>query len=164
MICPKCDLEMKVVKEEGVESDICPKCGGIWVDNFEEKQVLQMTAEVFTVDELRRLRQSYKPLGRVEKTKYYKCPRCRKFMWRKNYLHHSGIIVDKCRQHGTFFDQGELEKAIEFIKKGGIEYEKLKIAESGLNRMEGKLIREISRVERADLLGRKARWLMFLGF
>jgi Zn-finger nucleic acid-binding protein len=155
---------MKVVKEAGVESDICPECGGIWVDNFEEKQVLKMSPEVFTIDELRRLREVYKPLGRVEKTKYFKCPRCRKYMWRKNYMSHSGILVDKCRKHGTFFDKGELEKAVEFIKAGGVEYQKLKITERGLYRMQGKLTREISRVERADLLGRKARWLMFLGF
>lgn len=164
MLCPKCNVEMKVIREAGVETDECPKCGGIWVDNFEEKQVLEMSPEVFTVDELRNLRKVYKPLGRTEEVKYYKCPRCGKYMWRKNYMHHSGIIVDKCKDHGTFFDQGELEKAIEFIQKGGVEYQKLKIAERGIAETRSKLVREISRVERADLLGRRARWLMMLGF
>jgi Zn-finger nucleic acid-binding protein len=79
-------------------------------------------------------------------------------------MHHSGVIVDKCKDHGTFFDKGELEKAIEFIKKGGIEYEKLRIAEQGIVQTHSKLVREISRVERTALLPRWARWLMFLGF
>ena len=63
-------------------------------------------------------------------------------------MHHSGIIVDKCTDHGTFFDKGELEKATEFIKKGGVEYEKLRIAETGIAETQMKLTREITRVER----------------
>lgn len=155
---------MQVNKETGVETDECPQCGGVWVDNFEEKQVLEMQPSVFTVDDLRNLRRIYQPLGRVEKAKYFKCPRCSQYMWRKIYLRHSEIIVDKCKEHGAFFDKGEIEKAIEFIKKGGVEYEKLKIAESGISETQSKLVREISRVERTTLLPRHARWLMFLGF
>ena len=148
IMCPKCEVRMKTVRHEGVETDECPKCGGIWVDNFEEKEVLEMKPEVFSVDELRRLRKMYKPSGKMEDVKYFKCPRCGKLMWRKNYMSHSGIVVDKCRDHGTFFDKGELEKAIEFIKCGGVEYEKLKIAETGIADTQGKLVREINRVER----------------
>jgi len=155
---------MKTVKENDVETDICPKCKGVWIDNFEEKQVLKIIPEVFTVSELHNLRLIYKPSGIVEKVKYCKCPRCGKFMWRKNYMHHSGIVVDKCKEHGAFFDEGELQKAIEFIQAGGVEYEKLKITERGIRETRDKLLRDISRVERADLLGRRARWLMLLGF
>lgn len=164
MICPKCNAEMKILEEAGVETDECLQCGGIWVDYFEQKQVLQMEPSVFTVEDLHNLRKIYQPLGRVEEVKYFKCPRCAKFMWRKNYMHHSGIIVDKCKDHGTFFDKRELEKAIEFIKKGGIEYEKLRIAEVGITQTRSKLVREISRVERTALLPRGARFLMMLGF
>lgn len=145
--CPKCNVEMKILKQGDVETDECPSCGGIWVDYGEEKQALEMNPSVFTVDDLHNLRRIYKPLGRMEKVKYYKCPHCNNFMWRKNYMHPSGVIVDKCRDHGTFFDKGELEKAIEFIKKGGAEYEKLRIAESGIAETQSKLVREISRVE-----------------
>ena len=34
--------------------------------------------KVFTVDELRNLRKVYKPLGRTEKVRYFKCPHCEK--------------------------------------------------------------------------------------
>ncbi|MEA3489672.1 MAG: zf-TFIIB domain-containing protein [Candidatus Omnitrophota bacterium] len=163
--CPKCNVRMKTVIRGGVETDECPECGGIWVDRVEEKQVLEMEPAVFTVDDLRNLRKVYKPEGKIEKVKYFKCPRCGKFMWRKNYMHHSGVIVDKCREHGTFFDKGELEKAIEFIKKGGVEYEKLKIAEIGIYETQSKLINEISRVERQVWrLHWVGRFLSMLGF
>ncbi|MFC1570579.1 zf-TFIIB domain-containing protein [Candidatus Omnitrophota bacterium] len=164
-VCPKCEVKMDLVIRNGVETDECPKCGGIWVDYTEEKQVLEMEPEVFTVDDLRRLRKLYKPMGKMEKVKYFKCPRCGNMMWRKNYMRHSGIIVDKCQEHGTFFDKDELEKAIEFINKGGIEYEKLKIAETGISETQGKLTREINRVERQMWrLHYIGRVLSFLGF
>jgi Zn-finger nucleic acid-binding protein len=167
MICPKCEVEMNVFQDSGFETDVCPKCKGVWVDNIEEKEILKILPEVFTVSDLRRLREIYKPVEKVdnlEKVKYYKCPRCGQLMWRKNYMSHSGIVVDNCSEHGTFFDDGEILKAIEFIKAGGVEYEKLRITERGLSDIRSKLITEISRVERADLLGRRARWLMLLGF
>ena len=163
--CPKCYVEMNAMRQGGIETDECPKCGGIWVDYLEEKQALQMNPEVFTVDELHNLRKYYEPFGRIEKIQYFKCPRCDEFMWRKNYMSHSGIIVDKCQDHGTFFDKGELEKAIEFIKKGGAEYQKLRIAEVGIAETQSKLTREISRVEcdmyRLHWLG---RILSLIGF
>ena len=148
MRCPKCEVEMRILLEDGIETDECPKCGGVWVDNIEEKDALKMKPAVFTVEELKNIRNVYEPLGREESIKYYRCPRCNKFMWRKNYLHHSGIVIDKCKEHGAFFDKGELEKAAEFIKKGGAEYEKLRIAEKGITGTQNKLISEINRVDR----------------
>ncbi|MFC1590769.1 zf-TFIIB domain-containing protein [Candidatus Omnitrophota bacterium] len=163
--CPKCEVAMKVIECDGVETDECPACGGIWVDCHEEKQAIRIKPAAFTVAELKNLRNVYKPLGRKEKVQYFKCPHCGKLMWRKNYMHHSGVIVDKCRDHGTFFDKGELEKAIEFIKKGGAEYEKLKIAEYGLSELNSRLTTEITRVEctmyRLHWMG---RFLSIIGF
>jgi Zn-finger nucleic acid-binding protein len=165
MKCPKCDVKMKITMAGEIELDECPKCRGLWVDLAEEKTALKMEPATFTVDELRRLRKVYRPLGRVEKVKYHRCPRCGKFMWRKNYMYHSGIVVDKCREHGTFFDKGELEKAIEFVKKGGAEYEKLKITEEGLSKVQARLTRTIDRVE-TDAIRRHwvGRFLSVLGF
>ncbi len=150
MKCPKCDVEMKTLELNGAETYECRECEGIWVDNVDEKKALEMTPEIFSVDELRNLRKVYRPLegSQNEEVKYFKCPRCSDLMWRKNYMGHSGIIVDKCKMHGTFFDKGELEKAAEFISKGGVEYQKLKIAEQGIAETQSKLVREVNRVER----------------
>lgn len=61
LICPKCNVEMNIKNEGNIEIIQCPRCEGVWVDNFEEKQVLEMEPAIFTVDELRRLRSMYKP-------------------------------------------------------------------------------------------------------
>ena len=146
--CPKCKVQMKKINLNGAKTDECPKCGGIWVDNFEEKQVTAMKPEVFTMEDVENFRKNYTTQGKVEDVKYYKCPRCDNFMWRKNYMHYSGIVVDKCKNCGTFFDKGELEKAVEFIEKGGVEYEKTKTPQKELINTKHKLIREINRTER----------------
>lgn len=42
-------------------------------------------------------------------------------MTRMNFGRRSGIIVDTCREHGTWFDGGEREAVMEFVRAGGIE-------------------------------------------
>lgn len=162
--CPKCHHPLKVALQEDVEVDTCERCKGVWVDVFEEKAILQMRPEVFTVDELRRLRKSYKPLGRLEKPRYVPCPICKQLMNRRNWGSHSGVCVDKCGDHGSWFDAGELEKVREFIVLGGVEFEKLRVAEQGLSGLESKLTNELCRLDqRVDSAYRRARFWSMLG-
>ena len=42
-------------------------------------------------------------------------------MHRRNYGRKSGVILDTCRQHGVWFDQGELDSVLEWIRHGGLE-------------------------------------------
>jgi Zn-finger nucleic acid-binding protein len=42
-------------------------------------------------------------------------------MNRVNFGKRSGVIVDVCKGHGTWFDAGELTRAIEFVARGGLE-------------------------------------------
>jgi hypothetical protein len=41
-------------------------------------------------------------------------------MNRKLFADRSGIVVDVCREHGTFFDVGELPAIIKFVLSGGL--------------------------------------------
>jgi Zn-finger nucleic acid-binding protein len=54
-------------------------------------------------------------------------------MNRVNFAHCSGVIVDVCKGHGTWFDQDELTEIVAFIRAGGLEAsrarEKLQIEE-----------------------------------
>jgi Zn-finger nucleic acid-binding protein len=54
---------------------------------------------------------------------YARCPECREPMARMNFGQRSGIVVDACRIHGTWFDGGELETALDFVRAGGIDAE-----------------------------------------
>jgi Zn-finger nucleic acid-binding protein len=45
-----------------------------------------------------------------EKLSKVKCPHCQDDMRSINYNYSSGIMIDKCSDHGIWFDHGELEK------------------------------------------------------
>ena len=53
-------------------------------------------------------------------TCYLPCPTCGNLMNRVNFAS-SNVIVDICKQHGTWFDKDELTRIIEFIRAGGID-------------------------------------------
>lgn len=52
--------------------------------------------------------------------RYRACPACQQLMNRKNFGGASGIIVDVCALHGTFFDSGELPRVLTFVRHGGL--------------------------------------------
>lgn len=51
---------------------------------------------------------------------YRKCPACNQSMTRRNFARVSGVVVDVCQMHGTFFDAGELEDVLAFVRSGGL--------------------------------------------
>ena len=69
----------------------------------------------------------------VSKVKYVPCPECSQLMNRMNFARCSGVIVDVCKNHGTWFDREELSRIIQFIRDGGLTAarakEKLALAE-----------------------------------
>jgi Zn-finger nucleic acid-binding protein len=56
------------------------------------------------------------PGGRM----YINCPVCATIMNRKQFSTGSGVIIDVCRDHGAFFDPGELPAVIDFVMRGGL--------------------------------------------
>lgn len=57
-------------------------------------------------------------LGEV---RYMPCPLCHASMNRVNFGRVSGVIVDVCKAHGTWFDPGELTGIVAFAAAGGLE-------------------------------------------
>ncbi len=52
---------------------------------------------------------------------YLPCPRCGGTMNRGVFGRKSGVIVDTCRQHGTWFDAQELEACEAYVEAGGLD-------------------------------------------
>jgi Zn-finger nucleic acid-binding protein len=50
---------------------------------------------------------------------YIHCPRCHEPMARRAFARGSGIVVDVCAAHGTWFDAGEIHDALAFQVKSG---------------------------------------------
>jgi len=41
MMCPVCDIELKITDRQGVEIDYCPKCRGVWLDRGELDKLIE---------------------------------------------------------------------------------------------------------------------------
>ena len=56
-------------------------------------------------------------------------------MNRQNFAKFSGVVLDVCREHGTWFDKGEIRGCIEFVLSGGL----VKAAAKEKDRMKGEV-------------------------
>jgi Zn-finger nucleic acid-binding protein len=52
---------------------------------------------------------------------YLPCPVCHVVMNRRLFATGTGVIIDVCRTHGTFFEAGELPLIIDFVMNGGLD-------------------------------------------
>ena len=101
MDCPKCREPMFVMEYEHVEMDVCPECGGVWLDGGE-------LAAILGADHWRD--KTDKPPRIPKDEKLLDCPVCVSKLVKGPYGS-SGVIVDRCPHgDGVFLDQGELEQ------------------------------------------------------
>ena len=122
-ICPRCNKPMQTIdlKIEGkFLIERCTECMGMFFDPGELEALLDKSvSNVYHID--------YSRLDTLKTAKrhedypvtYIKCPVCRKLMNRINFGSQSGVIVDKCREHGVWLDGGELRHLMEWTKAGG---------------------------------------------
>ncbi|MCC7540612.1 MAG: zf-TFIIB domain-containing protein [Deltaproteobacteria bacterium] len=120
--CPRCASKLVDVRGDSLSLEECPKCGGVFVDH---DTIARLATDPGRRGDARAgagvtlERTSIEP--GLETVRYVRCPMCEKLMNRKNYGEVSGVIVDVCRDHGVWFDAGELTRVVEFIEKGGLE-------------------------------------------
>lgn len=97
----------------------CLKCDGLWVDvrsfekicaDHEQQSAVLGSASAMSPD----------APGKPNKVRYVPCPECSQLMNRINFARCSGVVVDVCRTHGTWFDRDELSAIVEFIRGGGM--------------------------------------------
>jgi Zn-finger nucleic acid-binding protein len=116
-LCPRCEVPMRATTVGDYSIVSCPECTGFFVpsDIFEMMQDNSKRV-IFSNEGVHR-----KPVEVAGSIRYVRCPVCRKMMNRVNFARISGVIVDSCREHGIWFDPGELEKIMEFIALGGLQ-------------------------------------------
>jgi Zn-finger nucleic acid-binding protein len=105
----------------GYQVDGCTTCGGAWLESQTLKAMLAEAAElvgkVTVVEANVKRRVVAETSGPIT---YRRCPVCKDMMARKNFERVSGIIIDTCIDHGTFFDTGELQDVLSFVRSGGL--------------------------------------------
>jgi Zn-finger nucleic acid-binding protein len=118
--CPRCQCTMQAQMIGQTEVQECPRCEGLWVDTASLEQICSDREKQAA---LAGVGNPAPPAGAVteDKVRYLPCPVCRKLMNRVNFAHHSNVVVDVCKSHGTWFDRDELRRIVEFIRAGGLQ-------------------------------------------
>lgn len=118
-VCPRCEvpLEINILHNDREESDICPKCGGLWLDRGK----FHRATRKMNVYEHYKEKGEYFRGPTKDPLEYIPCVRCGEIMNRKNFARISGVIIDECGDHGVWLDPDELEKIRHFIADGGLD-------------------------------------------
>lgn len=113
--------EMRLGRPEAeVSLGRCATCMGLFLDRGALEHVLERAVgTVWEVD--RRLLNALveHPRAERETVRYRPCPSCGDLMHRQLFGRRSGVIVDRCRDHGTWLDAGELRQLLEWSRAGG---------------------------------------------
>jgi Zn-finger nucleic acid-binding protein len=121
--CPRCRTALKTIdlKLNGrFLIERCAQCLGLFFDPGELEALLEATvSNVFTIN--RGMLDSINAAGRGVDygVSYIPCPACSKLMNRVNFGTKSGVIADRCKEHGVWLDGGELRRLFEWMKAGG---------------------------------------------
>jgi Zn-finger nucleic acid-binding protein len=119
--CPRCRVGMEAVSVGTATLRECVRCGGLWVDAAAFEQICadrEQQAAVLNA-------QAWQPTNAggaasSANVRYVPCPECSQLMNRINFARCSGVVVDVCKGHGTWFDRDELQRIVEFIRAGGM--------------------------------------------
>ena len=104
-LCPRCGATFGAGGDAPLQG--CDACGGVFVRHDALEDALASRRGV-TPPEIER---SHTAATAATEVRYLRCPRCGETMSRSLFARKSGVVVDVCRVHGTWFDATELERA-----------------------------------------------------
>jgi len=109
----KCNSILDRATFEGLEVDLCPRCGGLWLDRGEITRAARLPEQ-----ELSRLRALLTDVGGpppLPSDTTAPCPACD---GKLAEVMLGGVRVDFCEScHGLFLDRGELEEALRAVRE-----------------------------------------------
>ena len=111
--CVKCNSILDKATFQGLEVDLCPKCGGLWLDRGEIARAAKLPeAELARLRGLLTGKAGPPP---VPTEAVAPCPACPGSL---SEVMLGAVRVDYCtRCQGIFLDKGELEGAVEAVRE-----------------------------------------------
>jgi Zn-finger nucleic acid-binding protein len=121
LACPGCKSEMRAVHVGTTSFHECSSCASSWLtaDAFSQLCTSREERGAMAAQVSGGITPSAHVAGRA--VRYLPCPVCKKTMNRQNFGRRSGVIIDVCKGHGVWFEQGELQSVLAFIDSGGFE-------------------------------------------
>jgi Zn-finger nucleic acid-binding protein len=121
--CPVCQTPLqKLVLATKPESwvDRCPECSGLFFPPGGIMFLLEQTVQPVYEANHELLENLQKSWYHREEVVYRKCPGCACCMNRQHFGYRSGVVVDRCMDHGDWLDGGEFRHLAEWRKAGGM--------------------------------------------
>src|SRR5215472_15946687 len=119
--CPRCKIELKAITLVDTALRECDRCAGLWVDVAAFEKICADREHQSAVLGAASPAPAHPAADAVNTISYIPCPECSQLMNRVNFARCSGVIVDVCKGHGTWFDRDELSRIVEFIRDGGLD-------------------------------------------
>jgi len=123
LLCPNCEDSLQTIDlnlDGAFLIERCSTCFGLFINPEKIETLLEKSVPpVFDVNlqQLDAINQERFPADK--EVKYLKCPVCQTFMSRNVFAYRSGVIVDRCKNHGIWLDSGEITHLMEWKKTGG---------------------------------------------
>lgn len=120
--CPNCDMALHSIdvgKNARFIIEKCPQCVGLFFDNYELERLVEETVKRSYWIDYQKVHSLLQNPRHKDKIIYRRCPVCSELMQRENYMNHSGVIMDVCRQDGIWLDAGEFKQIQEWMLLGG---------------------------------------------
>jgi Zn-finger nucleic acid-binding protein len=116
LACPRCHGSLSARRYHELDVDECDACGGFLVPPRMIDRIVTSRDGATGL----RLALPSRPYVRETAVRYIRCSVCDKTMNRQAFGRISGVVVDVCREHGVWFDPGELGEVLSFIERGGL--------------------------------------------
>jgi Zn-finger nucleic acid-binding protein len=122
-LCPHCDKPLQTINLNFSATYLierCTDCFGLFFEPGEIETLFESAVTPVVDINLQLLDNINKDRYQAKnEVKYIKCPVCRMFMSRRVFGHRSGVIIDRCKNHGVWLDSGEITHLLEWKKAGG---------------------------------------------
>ncbi|MFM8360817.1 MAG: zf-TFIIB domain-containing protein [Verrucomicrobiota bacterium] len=129
LTCPNCGAGLLGREREGIRLEACPACHGVWAGTTAWHRI-QLRQPCDTTDHPAWVLPDAPPptVEAPEAIRYRPCPCCGERMNRVHAGAGSGVVIDCCRPHGTWFDAGELARVREAVRSGAWEQARMRAA------------------------------------
>jgi Zn-finger nucleic acid-binding protein len=135
LLCPACQEGPGLVSRRLGATVVtlleCGRCAGFWLGHAAFRELVeraqQQTLPAGTIPETPQQvaarsglpAGSVAPRGQRRGSFYRPCAVCGELMNRIHYGRDSGVIIDVCRDHGSWFDADELARILAWLRAGG---------------------------------------------
>lgn len=120
--CPACGGEQRLHSRQfGRDLSLmeCSRCAGMWLGPATFEHAIRRAEEM--VVDLESPAAGQRATITKQAVRYRPCPQCKALMNRSQYGKYSRVIIDTCKEHGVWLDEGELSQILEWVRGGGLD-------------------------------------------